>query len=441
MTATAPELVLASGLVHTPNGAGVADVAVRGGRIVGIGSYPDAARRIDCTGLDILPGVIDSQVHFREPGLEHKEDLETGSRAAVMGGVTAVFEMPNTNPNTDSVMRVHDKLERAHHRMYCDHAFYVGATAANAPELAELERIPGTAGVKIFMGASTGSLLVAEDEQLARVLASGSRRVAIHAEDEARMNARKDLRVEGDPSSHPVWRDDESALLATRRILRLAHEARRPIHILHITTPAELELISQHRDIATCEVTPQHLTLRGEEAYPRLGTYAQMNPPIRSGAHVDGLWHWLNQGVPDVLGSDHAPHTKEEKAKAYPASPSGMPGVQTLLPLMLDHVAKGRMTLERLIDMTSAGVQRVFGLVGKGRIAAGYDADFTVIDRKGRFTVTDEWGESRCGWSPYTGMELEGRVVGTIVRGHLAMWEGQLANAAHGEPLRFASAL
>ncbi|MFC6620844.1 dihydroorotase [Novosphingobium panipatense] len=441
MSAPAPELVLSGGTVHTPSGPVQADVAVRDGRIIGVGSYPDAGRRIDCTGLDVLPGVIDSQVHFREPGLEHKEDLETGSRAAVMGGITAVFEMPNTNPNTDTEERVRDKLARAHHRMHCDHAFYVGATADNATSLAELERIPGTAGVKIFMGASTGSLLVAEDEQLARVLAHGRRRVAIHAEDEARMNARKDLRVEGDPSSHPVWRDDESAMLATKRILRLAREARRPIHILHVTTPAELELIAQHRDVATCEVTPQHLTLAAEEAYPKLGTFAQMNPPIRSAAHRDGLWEWLRAGVPDVLGSDHAPHTREEKSKTYPASPSGMPGVQTLLPLMLDHVAKGRLTLERLIDMTSSGVQRVFGLVCKGRIAVGYDADFTVIDRKGRFAVTEDWGESRCGWSPFTGMELEGRVVGTIVRGHSAMWEGQLADRAVGEPLRFAGAL
>ena len=436
-----PELVLANGTVHTPSGPVAADVAVRDGKILGIGSFPGAARIIDCTGLDVLPGVIDSQVHFREPGLEHKEDLESGSRAAVMGGVTAVFEMPNTSPNTDTADRVLDKLKRADHRMYCDHAFYVGATAENADQLGELERIPGTAGVKIFMGASTGSLLVAEDEALARVLANGIRRVAIHAEDEARMNERKDLRVEGDPASHPVWRDDESALLATRRILRLAREARRPIHVLHVTTPAELELLSAHRDIATCEVTPQHLTLAAEDAYPRLGSFAQMNPPIRSAAHRDGLWHWLRQGVPDVLGSDHAPHTREEKDKPYPASPSGMPGVQTLLPLMLDHVARGNMTLERLIDMTSAGVQRVFGLVGKGRIAAGYDADFSIIDRKGSFTVTGDWLENRCGWSPFTGMELQGRVMGTIVRGNVAMWEGQLANAAYGEPLRFAAAL
>ncbi|MGE4409186.1 MAG: dihydroorotase [Sphingomonadales bacterium] len=434
------DLLLKNGTVHTPGGPVAADVGVRGGKIAAIGvASGDAGEVIDCTGLDILPGVIDSQVHFREPGLEHKEDLESGSRAAVMGGVTAIFEMPNTNPNTDSAERIADKLGRAHHRMWCDHAFYVGATADNAEQLAELERMPGTAGVKIFMGASTGSLLVDDDAALARVLASGRRRVAIHAEDEARMNARKDFRVEGDPSSHPVWRDDESAMIATKRIIALARAAKRRIHILHVTTPAELEYIAGHKDIATCEVTPQHLTLAAEDAYPRLGSYAQMNPPIRSGAHREGLWYWLNQGVPDVIGSDHAPHTKEEKAKPYPASPSGMPGVQTLVPLFLDHVAKGRLTLQRFIDMTSAGPQRIFGLVGKGRIAMGYDADFTVVDLKKRWTVGRDWLASRCDWSPFEGMDLTGKAVGTIVRGNRVMWEDSLANEAVGEPVRFES--
>lgn len=438
MPSTTFDLLLVNGTLHLPGGPVSADIGVRDGRIAAIGAMlGDAGERIDCTGLDILPGVIDSQVHFREPGLEHKEDLESGSRAAVMGGVTAVFEMPNTSPNTDSADRVADKLARAHHRMWCDHAFYVGATADNAEQLGALERLPGTAGIKIFMGASTGSLLVDDDAALARVLGSGHRRVAIHAEDEARMNARKDLRVEGDPASHPVWRDDESALLATKRIIALARAARRRIHILHITTPAELEYIAQHKDIATCEVTPQHLTLAGEDAYPRLGTYAQMNPPIRSGAHRDGLWRWLAQGVPDVIGSDHAPHTMEEKAKPYPASPSGMPGVQTLVPLFLDHVAAGRLTLRHFIDLTSAGPQRVFGLVGKGRIALGYDADFTVVDLKKRWTVGADWLASRCGWSPFEGDTLTGKAVGTIIRGHRVMWEDTLANDAIGEPVRF----
>jgi dihydroorotase len=432
------DLIVKNGTVYLPGGPVSADIGVIGGRIANIGALGgDAGEVIDCTGLHVLPGVIDSQVHFREPGLEHKEDLESGSRAAVMGGVTAVFEMPNTKPNTDTADRVADKLARAHHRMWCDHAFYVGATSSNAESLKELERLPGTAGVKIFMGASTGDLLVADDGALARVLASGKRRVAIHAEDEFRMNERADLRVSGDPSSHPVWRDDESAILATRRILRLAREAKRRIHILHITTPAELELIAQHKDIATCEVTPQHLTLAGEEAYPRLGTYAQMNPPIRSGAHRDGLWRWLAQGVPDVIGSDHAPHTIEEKSKTYPDTPSGMPGVQTLLPLLLDHMHHGRLSMQRLIDLTSAGAQRIFGLVGKGRIAAGYDADFTIVDLKKRWTVTEDWLQSRCGWSPFTGMKLTGKPIGTIIRGHRVMWEDTLADSAIGEPVRF----
>lgn len=431
------DLKLTGGRVHLPGGPAEVDIGVSGGRIVAIGAVGDAGETIDCTGLDVLPGVIDSQVHFREPGLEAKEDLESGSRSAVLGGVTAVFEMPNTKPNTDSADAVADKLARAHHRMWCDHAFYVGATNHNAEALAELERLPGTAGVKIFMGASTGDLLVSDDANLARVLASGHRRVAIHAEDEFRMQDRLGERVPGDPASHPVWRDDESAILATRRILRLAREARRRIHVLHITTPAELELLGQHKDIATCEVTPQHLTLAGEEAYPAIGTFAQMNPPIRSGAHRDGLWHWLRQGVPDVLGSDHAPHTLEEKAKPYPDSPSGMPGVQTLLPLMLNHVAEGRLTLQRLIDLTSAGPQRIFGIVGKGRIVPGYDADFTVVDLKARWTVGESWLASRCGWSPFTGMALTGRPVGTIIRGQRVMWEGALADKAIGEPVRF----
>ncbi len=437
MTATY-DLKLTGGTVHTPAGPVQADIGVREGRIVAIGAAGDAGETIDCAGLDILPGVIDTQVHFREPGLVHKEDLESGSRAAVLGGVTAVFEMPNTKPNTDSAEAIQDKLDARHHRMWCDHAFYVGATNHNAAALAELERLPGTAGVKIFMGASTGDLLVAEDSSLAEVLASGHRRVAIHAEDEARMNARAGERVAGDPSSHPVWRDDESALLATKRILKLAREAGRRIHVLHVTTPAELELLGRNKDIATCEVTPQHLTLAGEEAYPRLGTLAQMNPPIRSGAHRDGLWHWLQQGVPDILGSDHAPHTLEEKAQDLSRQPQRHAR-------RADHAAADAQpcgggahhACRASIDLTSAGPQRVFGIVGKGRIAIGYDADFSVVDLKARWTIEESWLASRSGWSPFTGMTLTGRPIGTIVRGRRVMWDGALADAALGEPIRF----
>ncbi|MFC3713471.1 dihydroorotase [Sphingoaurantiacus capsulatus] len=433
------DMILRGGGVYTPGGLTECDVAVSGGKIAallprGAGS---AGETVDCTGLTVLPGAIDTQVHFREPGLEHKEDLESGSRAAVLGGITGLFEMPNTKPNTDTADALNDKLGRAKGRMWCDHAFYVGATNHNAEALKELEMLPGCSGVKIFMGASTGDLLVSDDDCLREVLKNGRRRVAIHAEDEPRMQERAALRVAGDASSHPVWRDDESAMKATRRIVALARETRRRIHVLHITTPAELEYLATCKDVASCEVTPQHLTLAGEEAYPRLGTFAQMNPPIRSGAHRDGLWHWLAQGVPDVIGSDHAPHTREEKAKAYPDSPSGMPGVQTLLPLMLDHMNAGRLSLQRLVDLTSAGAARLFGLTGKGRIAAGYDADFSIVDLTGEWKISSDWLASRCGWSPFEGITLKGRPVGTIIRGRRVMWEAELIGTPAGEPIRF----
>ncbi|CEF54158.1 dihydroorotase [Acetobacter ghanensis] len=433
----AHDLALKNGSVVLPDGTVETTVYVRDGRISAIGGTADAARVVDCTGLTILPGVIDTQVHFREPGAVENEDLESGSRSAVLGGVTGVFEMPNTKPTTSTPEAVADKLARAKGRMWCEHAFYVGATSDNADHCGELEKLPGTAGIKVFMGSSTGNLLVSDDDMLERVLRSGQRRVAIHAEDEARLIERMGERVEGDPASHPVWRDDETAMRATTRALHLARKTGRRVHILHITTPAELELISQHRDVASCELTPQHLTLAAEEAYPRLGTFAQMNPPIRSAAHRDGLWHWVSQGMPDVIGSDHAPHSLANKGKTYPASPSGMPGVQTLLPLMLNHVAHHRLTLRRLVDLTSAGPQRLFGLVRKGRIAVGYDADFTIVDLKARWTIEQDWLASRCGWSPFTGETLTGKPIGTIIRGHQVMWEGTLADKAVGEPFRF----
>lgn len=439
--ATSFDLVLKGGRVFTPAGLAEVDVGVRDGRIAALGHFADAGEVVDCTGLTVLPGVIDTQVHFREPGLEHKEDLESGSRSAVMGGVTGVFEMPNTNPNTDTAERLADKVTRAHGRMWCEHAFYVGATDQNAEHLAELEMLPGACGVKVFMGASTGNLLVSDDATLLRVLKSGRRRVAIHAEDEPRMQERRALRVAGDPSSHPVWRDDRSAMLATERAIRLAREAKRRVHILHVTTKEELTFLARQKDIASCEVTPQHLTLAAEEAYPRLGTYAQMNPPIRGREQREGIWFWVQQGVADVIGSDHAPHTIEEKAKPYPDSPSGMPGVQTLLPLLLDHMAAGRLSLERLVDLTSTGAARLFGLVGKARIAPGFDADFTIVDLKRRWTIEKDWLQSRCGWSPFEGMELTGRPVGTIIRGHRVMWEADLLGEAIGEPFRFEETL
>jgi dihydroorotase len=437
------DLILKGGNVATPGGVVVADVAVSHGKIAAIGSFgpSQAAEVFEAAGLHVLPGVIDSQVHFREPGLEWKEDLETGSRCAALGGVTAVFEMPNTDPSTTSPDMMLDKLARAKGRMHVDHAFYAGATHDNTDLLAEMERMAGCCGVKVFMGASTGQLLVEDDEGVERVLNAISRRAAFHSEDEYRLADRRKLARQGDWTSHYEVRDAEAAISSTRRLLRLARKTGKRIHVLHVTTGEEMEMLAEAKDLATCEVTPQHLTLVGPEDYVRLKGYAQMNPPIRDAHHRAALWKAVNQGIPDVLGSDHAPHTKEEKARPYPASPSGMPGVQTLVPIMLTHVADGKMSLERFIELTSAGPQRVFGIAGKGRIAQGYDADFTVVDMKARKTITNEWSASRCGWTPFDGMETKAWPVATIVRGIMVMCDGGLVAPGRGEPVRFVETL
>jgi dihydroorotase len=423
-------------------GEGLADIGVKDGRIVAIGSFAGhrAGRTIDAGGLHILPGVIDTQVHFREPGLEHKEDLQSGSRSAVLGGVTAVFEMPNTKPATVTAEALANKVARGRGRMYCDFAFFVGATRENVEELPRLEKLPGAAGVKVFMGSSTGDLLVDDEETLARILALIERRAAFHAEDESRLRERASLRRDGDPASHSEWRDPEAALAATSKLLRLATAAGKRVHVLHVSTAAEMQLLALHKEMASVEVTPQHLTLAAPGIYRRLGTKAQMNPPLRDTAHQNVLWWGLAQGVVDVLGSDHAPHTLEEKAQSYPASPSGMPGVQTLVPVMLDHVSKGRLSLARFVDLTSAGPQRLFGIAGKGRIAVGYDADLTIVDLKAERVIEEDWIGSKCGWTPFAGEKVKGWPVGTVVRGNIAMWEGELG-AASGEPVRFGEAL
>jgi dihydroorotase len=437
------DLLIKGGTVATPGGLGVTDIAVSGGRIAQIGSFDasQAGEVYEAAGLHVLPGVIDSQVHFREPGLEWKEDLETGSRSAALGGVTAVFEMPNTDPSTTSPDMMTDKLNRARGRMHVDHAFYAGATHDNTGVLAEMERMAGCCGVKVFMGASTGQLLVEDDEGVERVLTAINRRAAFHSEDEYRLVERRKLARQGDWTSHPEVRDAETAISSTKRLLRLARKTGKRIHVLHVTTGEEMELLAAAKDIATCEITPQHLTLAGPEDYQRLRGYAQMNPPIRDAAQRAALWRAVNQGVPDVIGSDHAPHTKEEKSRPYPASPSGMPGVQTVVPVMLTHVADGKMSLERFIELTSAGPQRVFGIADKGRIAQGYDADFTVVDLKARKTITHDWSASRCGWTPFDGMEAKAWPVATFVRGTMVMCDGALVAPGKGEPVRFVETL
>ena len=438
---TSFDTILRGGTVVNHDGVGVRDIGVRDGKIAALDvpSGTDAGEVIDCRGLHVLPGVIDSQVHFREPGNTHKENLAAGARGAALGGVTAVFEMPNTDPLITDEATLADKLERAR-GMVVDHAFYMGATRENTEALPDLERLPGVCGVKLFMGASTGNLLIEDDEGVDAVLRRGTRRVAFHSEDEYVLRDNAELAREGDWTSHPEVRSPEAALRSTERLLRLARAAGRRIHVLHISTADELGILAAHRDVATCEVTPQHLTL-GMDAYDRMKGRAQMNPPVRGGHHRDGLWAALRDGLFDVVGSDHAPHTLEEKAKPYPRSPSGMPGVQTLLPVMLTHVNEGRLTLQRLVDLTSAGAQRVFGIAGKGRLAVGYDADLTVVDLKACRTFRDEDQANLSGWTPFAGEEAKGWPKGTIIRGRRVMWEDALIGEPGGEPVRFTETL
>jgi dihydroorotase len=435
--------IFKGGILVNHDGIGERDVGVKDGRIAEIGSLGQASAGevIDCKGLHILPGVIDSQVHLREPGLTHKEDLETGSRAAVLGGVTAVFEMPNTNPLTTTPEALADKLSRAQNRMHCDFAFWVGGTHENARDVPELERLPGTPGIKIFMGSSTGSLLVEDDDGVREILKRTKRRSAFHSEDEARLRERMHLRIPGDPRSHPVWRDVEVAMRCTKRLVALARETRAKVHILHISTADEMEVLAQNKDLVTCEATPHHLTLFAPDCYERLGTYAQMNPPVRDDSHRQGIWKGLQQGIVDCLGSDHAPHTHEEKHHAYPASHSGMTGVQTLVPIMLDHVNAGRLSLEHFVDLTSAGPKRLFGIANKGRVAVGYDADLTIVDMKREATIRNEWIASRCGWTPYDGVSVKGWVIGTILRGQKVMWENDILSPSTGTAVHFEDSL
>jgi dihydroorotase len=435
------DLVISGGVAVLPSETVQADIGIRDGRIAEVGEI-DIRRGADvfvATGLHILPGVIDTQVHFREPGLEHKEDLQTGSRAAVLGGVTAVFEMPNTKPPTVSAEALEDKLARAKGRMFCDYAFFVGGTAENAGQVASLEGLPGCAGIKVFMGSSTGSLLVDEDAALRAIVSRITRRASFHCEDEARLNKRKGLRVEGHPESHPIWRDEEAALIATRKLVELARELDKPIHVLHVSTAEEMALLREAKrgSRVSVEVTPHHLTLEAPDAYERLGTRVQMNPPVRDSRHREALWQAIADGTVDILGSDHAPHTAEEKAQPYPASPSGMTGVQTLVPVMLNHVHDGRLSLERFVELSSTAPARLFNMPDRGAIAPGMRADFTVVDLKSSREITDGWIASKSQWTPYHGVRVTGWPLATILAGRVVMLDGAVLTDAAGAPVTF----
>jgi len=427
-----------------PWGEEATDIGVRQGRIAALGvpASAEADEVIDARGLAVLPGLIDAHVHLREPGADHVETIATGTRAAALGGLVALFDMPNTKPAITDAERLAWKRDHIRGRAFVDMGLYVGATKSNIEALAALERQPGVCAIKVFAGSSTGDLLVEDDASLEAVMRNGCRRIAYHSEDEYRLQARASLFREGDPPiRHMEWRDVETAFLGTRRLMALARKTGRRAHILHVSTAEEFDYLRDFRDIATVEVLVNHLTQIAPDVYERLGGFGVMNPPIRDRRHHEAAWAALRDGTVDVVGSDHAPHAADLKRLPWPRCPAGLPGVQTIVPLMLDHVNAGRLSLARLADLMCAGPARVYGVVGKGRLAAGYDADFTLVDMKRTRIITNDWIASPCGWTPFDGMAVTGWPVMTVLRGRTIMREDELIGEPSGQLVLFGEAL
>ena len=414
------------------------DITVSGGKIKSIGKADLNNHKVyDAENKIVLPGIIDTQVHFREPGSTDAEDLESGSRAAVLGGVTSLFEMPNTNPPTANLVEFEKKLKAAKNRMHSNYAFYFGATPSNTDQLAQLKNVEGCCGVKLFAGSSTGNLLVDKEADIEKVISSSDRVVSIHSEDEDIIKLRKKFIRKGDVHSHHEWRNVECAMSSTRRVVKIAERYNKKIHVLHVTTKDEVDFLAMHKKNVTFETTPQHLTLYAPDCYDKLGTYAQMNPPLRGKKHYDRLWTAIKNNIVDVLGSDHAPHLKANKDKEYPDSPSGMPGVQTIFPVMIDHVNNGKLTLNQLINLMCENPCRIFGIKNKGFIKEGFDADLTIVDMKKEVIIKDEMIASKCGWTPFNNYKVKGFPVGTIVNGILVMSDGKILVESKGKPLSF----
>ncbi len=434
------DLLIRGGICVLPWGMEATDVGVRGGRIAALGAPADATADavIEAGGLHVLPGLIDPHVHLRDPGDANVESIATGTKAAVLGGLTAVFDMPNTSPAITDAERLAWKRDYIVGRAWCDIGLYVGATKANIAELAGLELGEGVCAIKVFAGSSTGDLLVEDDDSLERVMRSGRRRIAYHSEDEYRLRARRAMFRSGDPYvSHMRWRDEETAFLGTRRLMALARKTRRPAHILHVSTAEELDYLRDYRDIATLEVLVNHLTQVAPECYERLGGFAVMNPPIRDRRHFEAAWAAVRDGTVDAIGSDHAPHGRAAKTRPWPECASGLTGVQTLVPIMLDHVNAGRLSLPRLVDLMCAGPARVYGAIGKGRLAAGYDADFTLVDLRRQRRIEQAWIVSPCGWTPFDGVAVTGWPALTIVRGQVVMREDEVLGVPSGRLAQF----
>ena len=433
------DLILKNGIVFLPQGRTSIDIGIKDGKIVEIGNCVDANKTIDCTNLFIFPGLIDTQCHFREPGGEHKETIQTGTMAAALGGIVGIFEMPNTNPLTTTPEALDHKINRGIDTAYTDFAYYFGGTYQNSNNLSKWENLDAVCGIKIFMGASTGNLLSATDEEVEAVVSNGKRVIAVHAEDEFLMNENKKtiLKDSNDVGMHCKWRDVNSSLNATKRVVGLAKKHNRHVHVLHITTSDEMDFLRKNKDTATVEVLPNHLTLSAPDCYEQLGTLAQQNPPIREKHHQDALWKAIEDGTVDIVASDHAPHTLDEKSGTYPNTPSGTPGVQTLLPIMLDHASNEKLSYERLVDLMAYGPIRVHKIKNKCSITKNYDADFTIVDPKKTHVITNEEQASKSAWTPYDGKKITGMPVMTIIRGNIVMREGELLEKITAQPIEF----
>ncbi|BAY79814.1 dihydroorotase, multifunctional complex type (plasmid) [Nostoc linckia NIES-25] len=432
-------LLIRHARIILPNGeVMIGDVLTRDRQIVEVApeiSQPGLATEIDAQGLTLLPGVIDPQVHFREPGLEHKEDLFTASCACAKGGVTSFLEMPNTRPLTTTQQALDDKLERASQKCLVNYGFFIGATAENLPDLLLAKPTPG---IKIFMGSMHGQLLVDGETALEGIFAKGSRLIAVHAEDQARINERRqEFANIHDVAVHSQIQDNQAALLATQLALKLSKKYQRRLHILHLSTADEAELLREDKPSwVTAEVTPQHLLLN-TNAYAQIGTLAQMNPPLRSPHDNEVLWEALRDGVIDFIATDHAPHTLEEKAQEYPNTPSGMPGVETSLALMLTAAMEGKCTVPQVVNWMSKAVAVAYGIPNKGAIAPGYDADLVLVDLNAYRPVRREELLTKCGWSPFEGWNLTGWAVTTIVGGEIVYEKGQVNTQVRGQALTF----
>jgi dihydroorotase len=388
---------------------------------------------VDAWGLHLLPGVIDDQVHFREPGLTHKEDLETATRACAAGGVTTYLEMPNTVPPAINQERLEEKLALAAGKSLVNYGFYIGATPHNVGDLKAARRTPG---IKIFLGSSTGELLVDDQDALERIFAETTLPITAHCEDEMTIRRNKAAIVSPTVADHSHIRTHEAALVATRRAIDLAFRHKHRFHVLHVSTGAEAELLADHRGLVTAEVCPHHLFFNVDD-YARLGTLVQMNPSLKTAEDNQQLWWALLSERIQVIATDHAPHTLEEKSRPYPESPSGIPAVENSLALMLNEVNWRRATFEQVVHWMCDAPARVWDIVGKGRIEEGYDADLVLVNMNLPRTIRNEDQHTKCKWSPWHGVTLFGWPVRTWVMGREVYRDGQFDLAVRGSEAIF----